>query len=84
MNTKNFYAAVEYDVRDQYTNDGEEPKIIGHYASVMKIGHSDNLLAKLAHYGDIIAVNLCATKKQAEELAAFWNECYKKNGTYAF
>ena len=24
------------------------------------------------------------TKKKAEELANYWNECYKANGTYMF
>ena len=28
--------------------------------------------------------NVYTSKKQAQEVCDFWNECYKKNGTYAF
>ena len=51
------------------------------YAFVIKASAGDNLLSVFARYGENLAVNACPTKKEAEELADFWNECYKKNGT---
>ena len=33
---------------------------------------------------DIIIVHPCGTFKEAKEIAEYWNECYKKNGTYMF
>ena len=51
------------------------------YASVLKVSGTDNLLFSLQIPG-IAAANICNTKKEAENIAAFWNECYKKNKTY--
>lgn len=35
-------------------------------------------------FGKYDTVNNCSTKKEAEEIARYWNECYKKNGTYMY
>lgn len=51
------------------------------YASVLKVSGTDNLLFSLQIPG-ITAANICGTKKEAENIAAFWNECYKKNKTF--
>lgn len=51
------------------------------YASVLKVSGNDNLLFSLQISG-ITAANICNTKKEAENIVAFWNECYKKNKTY--
>lgn len=53
------------------------------YAFVIKASNGDNLVSLFARTGAKTA-NACATKKEAEKLADFWNECYKKNGTSAF
>ena len=54
------------------------------YAFVIKSGAGDNLLSVFARYSNLKFVNACPTKKAAEKLADFWNECYEKNGTSAF
>ena len=59
-------------------NQSEKGKNI---AVVIKATESENLLSVL-NIKNIITANICETKKAAEELAAFWNECYKANGTY--
>lgn len=50
-------------------------------ASVLKVSGADNLLFSLQIPG-ITAANICGTKKEAENITAFWNKCYKKNETY--
>lgn len=53
------------------------------YAYVIKATESDNLLAKFSR-DNITTANACETRKRAESLAHFWNECYKQNGTFMF
>ena len=40
--------------------------------------HNNNIFIELK------GMHSVPTKKKAHELADFWNECYKKNGTYLF
>lgn len=68
---KNSYAAVTVQEDGKY------------YSYVVKINESDNALSRLSING-IIHANIYTTKKKAENTAAFWNECYKTNGTYLF
>lgn len=63
---KNFYFAYTSQVNGR------------NYAGTMRKTDSDNLLA-LA--GNVTALHICATRKAAEELANYWNECYRINGT---
>lgn len=56
----------------------------GCYADVLRISSDDNILSALSAIGGLKAANAFFSKKQAEETAAFWNECYKKNGTFLF
>ena len=53
------------------------------YAYAIKVNESENLLSKLKIKG-IIHANICSTKKQAEKVVNYWNECYKNNGTNLF
>jgi hypothetical protein len=69
---KNFYYAV---------NTEDNGKI---YAFVIKASINENLKTLFSGYKNLISINACETKKRAEELANFWNECYKANGTYMF
>lgn len=68
---KNHYIAIQIEENGKY------------YAYAIKATESDNLLSKLA-VTNIISANICDTKKRAEELVTFWNDCYKQNGTYIF
>ena len=51
------------------------------FAFVITATSNDNLLSKLAIYKDLAHVNLCKTKKEAFEIAEFWNLCSLQNGT---
>ena len=53
------------------------------YAYVIKHHNSNNLINVLEIKG-ILHANICDTKKEAYSIAEYWNECYKKNGTYMF
>lgn len=56
----------------------------GRYCSyVMPFTEYDNVLFVLR--GDKLKhANVFSTKKRACEVANYWNECYKQNGTYMF
>lgn len=56
----------------------------GYYADVLRISSNDNILSALSAIGGLKAANAFPSKKQAEETAAFWNDCYKRNGTSLF
>lgn len=51
-------------------------------AFVIQVSHSENLISALSRYKNISTATICGTKKEAEETADFWNECYRENGTY--
>lgn len=65
-----------------------------HYVFVVKMdgkffayaktsSNSNNLLSYLGDAG-LQSVNAADSKKEAAALADFWNDCYKKNGTFLF
>lgn len=56
----------------------------GYYSFVLRCSENDNIVSKLDCIGGLVHANICPTKKRAEEVAAFWNESYKANGTYFF
>ena len=50
----------------------------GMYAFAERIHHSNDL----THYAkQAVTMNACDTKREAEKIAADWNNCYIKNGT---
>ena len=51
-------------------------------AEAFSVPNSDNLLRHIEMFAGIKTVNAFRTKKEAEETAAYWNECFKRNGTY--
>lgn len=69
---KNFYIAGT-----RKTNLGK------YYAVVLKVGDCENIVSRL-EAERLLYAHICPTKRKAEELADFWNESYKKNGSYAF
>ena len=68
---KNFYFAVIEEI------DGKK------CAYVDKVGASTNICGRWEN-SNFLAVRPCESKAKAEELADFWNESYKANGTYLF
>ena len=73
--TKKFFYIVY--AANYYNNDS-------YYADVLKISSLENVAHKLEIIGGLLHANICATKKDAEQVKYTWNEQYKKNGTYAF
>ena len=53
------------------------------FAYAKTIPNSNNLLSYLG-LTDLKTVNAADSKKEAKALAEFWNDCYKKNGTYMY
>lgn len=52
------------------------------WAGTMTVTSSENIRNLSARVsGEMTAAQLCSTKKVALQLADFWNECFKKNGT---
>lgn len=69
---KNFYLACVTEENGKY------------YAHAAKVSQNTNILSALARIPNLKTTNICNTKKQAEGIVAFWNNCYKQNGTYLF
>ena len=65
-----------------YTNEAKE-----HYAVAVSFPTNSNLFYCFGAYekdkyaGDLDIIQHVTSKKKAEELARFWNKCYKDNGT---
>ena len=53
-------------------------------AYVLKVNTCENLLAVLQRRPNAEFVTICATKREAQELANAWNRSYWNNGTYFF
>ena len=68
---KKIYVAVSIEEDNKY------------YAFIDTIQTGVNLKPFLERYTANI-VRLCETKKQAEEIVAHWNACYKVNNQYLF
>ena len=54
------------------------------YAYVLPVSEKNNLCTYLAEHKNIVAANLCPTRKKAADLVIFWNDCFRQNGTYMF
>lgn len=58
-----------------------------YYATPCKLDSGSNIVSQLKQLGagrDLYTMQLCPTMKEARELAIYWDECYKRNGTYMF
>lgn len=54
------------------------------YAGTMTKTSHDNLLCLYQQIPNLTAVQICESKRQSEEIADYWNESFKKNGTSLF
>ena len=54
-----------------------------YYSSVMKVSENYNIKNALRD-PRIIVANIFPTKKRAEQVVKWWNDGYRKNGTYLF
>ena len=54
------------------------------YAAASPFTTNDNLAWQFDPASGTVTANIFETKKQAEAIAAMWNEAYKRNGTYAY
>lgn len=72
MNKKTFF------VISVKTEDGRR------YAYADAIQNCNDLFWIFKNIKGLETVNACDTRRDADEIARYWNECYKNNGTYAF
>ena len=56
----------------------------GKRAAFVQKWHNSNNLASFLKDSNIETANICDSKKEDEEIARFWNECYIKNGSYMY
>ena len=54
------------------------------YSFVTSVSQNSNIVAVLEGLPGLGTANIYTRRKDAEEIAAFWNECYKNNGTYRY
>lgn len=82
---KHFYyvVSVDYTGDKHYYKPGEDLNNQKFYSFVESATECDNLLSRFNMWGRVLTVNAFETKKRADEIAAFWNDCYRKNGTFA-
>ena len=84
---KRFYIAVtiEQDRNERTFSERIAPEYNpGYCAFVVPVSEQDNLKSVLDSIGGIQHANIFPTKKAAEEVARYWNDGYKANGTYFF
>lgn len=55
-----------------------------HISYVLDIPGSNNLVSVLSGIRGLTSANVCKSRKAAVEIAEYWNESYKANGTYMF
>ena len=84
---KRFYIAVtiEQDRNERTFSERIAPEYNpGYCAFVVPVSEQDNLKSVLDSIGGLQHANIFPTKKAAEEVARYWNDGYKANGTYFF
>ena len=54
------------------------------YAFALTVEENSNLLSIFSKYKHARIIHPCKSRIKAEELALFWNNCYKENGTFMF
>ena len=81
---KNFYmvVTVELDKNENIFSDEKKAPEMGLHSFPITVNDSQNLVSVLDTIKGLKTANLFGTKKKAKEIAVFWNECYKKNGTH--
>lgn len=56
----------------------------GLYAYTIPVKESSNILSVLSAHKNLIAANVCDTKRRAVELVTAWNNAAKQNGRFMF
>lgn len=54
------------------------------YAYTIPVTENNNILSVLSHHKNLIAANVCNTKRRAVELVTTWNNTAKQNGRFLF
>lgn len=65
------------DENGEFTN---EPRQNGRAAMVWSINDSSCVKSQLDMIGGLEYAHLCKSKKHAEQLVKFWNDCFRANG----
>ena len=56
----------------------------GGFCAIVEKWNNCNNLCGLASDSRVKSINICDSKKDAEQIAENWNKSYKANGAYAF
>lgn len=54
------------------------------YAYAIPVAENTNILSVIARHKNLIAANICETKKRANEFVNLWNNQAKQNGCFMF
>ena len=83
---KNFYmvVTVELDKNENIFSDEKKEPSMGLYSYVITANTSENLLSSFGCIRGLKSANIFETKTKAVQIADYWNECFKKNGTYLY
>ena len=57
-----------------------------HFCETLKVSEGVNLMSVIKDYNawnTITCLSPCESKKEADRLTNFWNDCFKTNKTYA-
>ena len=55
-----------------------------YYAWAVRISGADNLLPHIEREKNLVCVHQCKTFSDAKNIAAYWNNCHKLNGTFLY
>lgn len=69
---KRYYIAI------QAKQDGKN------YAYAIGVTEATNIAYALKNQKDTTAANICATRKEADQVVNVWNEGFKANGSYLY
>lgn len=77
---KNVYVWVVAKYRETIKTPDNEPKGVIWHAPI-RLDNKIDLISQIKSY-NASKIYLTGSKKEAEELAKFWNECARRNGNY--
>ena len=78
--TYSYYVVTIFEEKENWNEWWDKNK---YYAYAERVDNCNNLKDYFSR-DNIHTVNAFPTFKEAKETADFWNECYKKNGSYLY
>lgn len=81
---KNVYLVISKDCAGEDSFNGNVYPENSYLAFALSVPACNNLVSELSRISGIMTANVCASRKEAEEIAEDWNWQYRQNGTYCF